>query len=319
MAARPVGIRFLALVFLLEAALALMAAAFLLLHPEVDQIYDFLFRRLQWSPAFSSLLAAPPLLTAGLAGWLFRGLWGGREWARLAAMVVVFMLILTTVAGLAFVWVFMAGQRLALGLGLVTFVLLAGWFVYLAQVRLVDTPALETAAPAAAAAPTVAAPFSHPPREPVAAPQSGWPVRPVPPPPRPSTAAVGDEAPTVVAAPPTPSLRPPAADAHAAERVPIAWLVVRNGAQAGQRFELYADDPLIIGRDPARADIVLHDPTVSARHARVHCENERFVITDLGSTNGTFLGEYRLDRQSLVEGDELRLGNTWLLFTYRPA
>jgi|GEM_PF-2946528 len=319
MPARPVGIRFLALVFLLEAALALMAAAFLLLNPEVDQTYDFLFRRLQWSPAFSSLLAAPPLLTAGLAGWLFRGLWSGREWARLAAMVVVFMLILTTVAGLAFVWVFMAGHRLALGLGFVVLILLVGWFVYLAQARLIVTPAMATAAPASATGPMAASPFLSPPIEPVAPPQVGLPARPVPPPPRSTTAAVGNDAPTVVAAPPTQSLRPPAADANTAGRVPMAWLVVRSGAQAGQRFELYADEPLIIGRDPARADIVLHDPTVSARHARVRYENERFVISDLGSTNGTFLGEYRLDRQSLVEGDELRLGNTWLLFTYRPA
>lgn len=94
---------------------------------------------------------------------------------------------------------------------------------------------------------------------------------------------------------------------------------MRNGAQVGQRFGLYADETLTIGRDPARADIVLNDPTVSALHARIRYENERFVIYDLGSTNGTFLGDYRLDRQPLVEGDELRLGNIWLLFTYRPT
>ncbi len=320
MSARAVGIRFLALAFLVEAALALMVAAFLLLSPEVDQTYDFLFRRLGWSSAFSSLLAAPPLLTAGLAGWLFRGLWGGREWARLAAMVVIFMLMLTTVAGMAFVWVFMAGHRLALGLGFVSLLLLAGGFVYLAQVHLVVTPAaMETTAPASSTAPTSPPPFSYPTAEPVAPPRVGLPARPVPPPPRAPTAAVDNDAPTMVAMAPTQRLRPPAVDTNTTGGAPMAWLVVRNGAQAGQRFGLYADVPLTIGRDPARADIVLHDPTVSALHAQVRHENERFVIFDLGSTNGTFLGEHRLDRQSLVEGDELRLGNTWLLFTYRPA
>ncbi|MCS7038078.1 MAG: FHA domain-containing protein [Anaerolineae bacterium] len=310
MPVRPVGIRLVALVFLLEAAIALAVAAFLLLNPGVDQTYDFLFRRLNWSPAFSSLLAAPPLLTAGLAGWLFRGLWGGREWARLAAMVVVFMLILTTVAGLAFVWVFMAGHRLALGLGLAALLLLAGLLVYLAQARLSISPLAQ---------PDAAAPFSYPPFEPVAPPTAGLPTRPVPPPPRPPMAPLGAEAPTVVAAAPTQRVQPPATAARAASRAPAAWLVVRNGVQVGQRFELYADETLTLGRDPAQADVVLQDPTVSARHARIRYENERFVIYDLGSTNGTFLGEYRLDRQPLVEGDELRLGNTWLLFTYRPT
>lgn len=315
MPVRPVGIRLLALVFLLEAAIALGVAAFLLLNPEVDQIYDFLFRRLAWSPGFSSLLAAPPLVTAGLAGWLFRGLWGGREWARLAAIVVVFMFILTTVAGLAFVWVFMAGNRLALALGLGVLLLLAGLFVYLARARLTVPPMAEPGP----MTPMPMPPFSYPPLEPAAPPATGLPTRPVPPPPRPPTAPTGADAPTVVAAAPTRRVQPPTTAASTAGRAPAAWLVVRNGAQVGQRFGLYADETLTIGRDPARADIVLNDPTVSALHARIRYENERFVIYDLGSTNGTFLGDYRLDRQPLVEGDELRLGNIWLLFTYRPT
>lgn len=313
MPVRPIGIRLLALVFLIEAAIALGVAAFLLLNPEVDQIYDFLFRRLAWSPGFSSLLAAPPLVTAGLTGWLFRGLWSGREWARLAAIVIVFMLILTTLAGLAFVWVFMAGNRLALGLGLGVLLLLAGLLVYLVQARLTIPPAV---APGEA---MPAAPFAYPPFEPVAPPPAGLPTRPVPPPPRPPTAPTGADAPTVVATPPTQRVQPPTPAASTTGRAPAAWLVVRNGTQVGQRFALYADETLTIGRDPARADIVLDDPTVSALHARLRYENERFVIYDLGSTNGTFLGDYRLDRQPLVEGDELRLGNTWLLFTYRPT
>lgn len=315
MPVRPVGIRLVALVFFLEAAIALAVAAFLLLNPGVDQTYDFLFRRLNWSPAFSSLLAAPPLLTAGLAGWLFRGLWGGREWARLAAMVVVFMLILTTVAGLAFVWVFMAGHRLALGLGLGLLLLLAGVLVYLAQARLGVMPAAQPGA----MAPPPMPPFSYPPLEPVAPPATGLPARPVPPPPRSPMAPIGAEAPTVLAAAPTQWVQPPATGAQAASRAPAAWLVVRNGTQAGQRFALHADETPTIGRDPTRADIILQDPTVSALHARIRYENERFVIYDLGSTNGTFLGEHRFDRQTLVEGDELRLGNTWLLFTHRPT
>ena len=71
----------------------------------------------------------------------------------------------------------------------------------------------------------------------------------------------------------------------------------------------------MLGRDPDRAQAVLADPTVSGLHAQVLYEQERFVLYDLGSTNGIFLGDQRVQRQPLLDGDELRMGSTWLLFT----
>lgn len=71
---------------------------------------------------------------------------------------------------------------------------------------------------------------------------------------------------------------------------PLAYLV--NQEDPSQRYPLYAR-PLKIGRRPGN-DIVIPDPYVSGTHASIEIVGNEVRITDLGSTNGTFLGEVRL-------------------------
>jgi len=64
-----------------------------------------------------------------------------------------------------------------------------------------------------------------------------------------------------------------------------------------------------IGREGC--DIVLPDPEVSRRHAQVRTVGDDAAIEDLGSTNGTFLNDRRVDAvTTLRTGDVLRFGNT---------
>ncbi|PIN03927.1 Zeaxanthin epoxidase [Handroanthus impetiginosus] len=58
-------------------------------------------------------------------------------------------------------------------------------------------------------------------------------------------------------------------------------------------FEI-ASDVVTVGRVREKADIVIPVPTVSALHARIQKTEESLLITDLDSTNGTFIGEKRL-------------------------
>ena len=69
-----------------------------------------------------------------------------------------------------------------------------------------------------------------------------------------------------------------------------ATLVVTAGLRAGTRLVLPASDGWVIGRS-RDCDLVLHDPTVSRRHARVTAgeAGRRPVIGDLGSRNGTIV------------------------------
>jgi pSer/pThr/pTyr-binding forkhead associated (FHA) protein len=79
-----------------------------------------------------------------------------------------------------------------------------------------------------------------------------------------------------------------------------------------------ANRNLVIGRSSS-CDVVINDYSVSKVHARLTHDDrlKRTMVTDLGSRNGTFMDEHRLEhgRPSLIRsGDEIRLGR--LSFTY---
>lgn len=66
-----------------------------------------------------------------------------------------------------------------------------------------------------------------------------------------------------------------------------------------------------IGRSD-ESEIVLLDPGVSRSHAVVEIAAGEPVVVDLDSTNGTYVNGRRIKRETLRDGDELRLGNTRL-------
>ena len=70
---------------------------------------------------------------------------------------------------------------------------------------------------------------------------------------------------------------------------------------------------LVIGRHPG-CDLVLEHPTVSRRHAQLTRDGDRWVLTDLSSSNGTRLNGWRVRRSAVRSGDELMLGAQRLLF-----
>jgi pSer/pThr/pTyr-binding forkhead associated (FHA) protein len=72
--------------------------------------------------------------------------------------------------------------------------------------------------------------------------------------------------------------------------------------------------PVSIGRLPDNA-IVIDNPAVSGRHARVHREGHHYVLEDLKSTNGTFVNDKPIARHTLLEGDVVLIGKHTLSFT----
>ena len=120
---RPLGITLIALLYLVEALLSLMAAL-TILNASANTGLLALLEQLQIPAAWSSLLAVPPLLAAGLAGLVGRGLWRLQEWARLASIVLTFLLSLTALLalGLSFTLAGMAPSAgLLSGIALVVF------------------------------------------------------------------------------------------------------------------------------------------------------------------------------------------------------
>jgi pSer/pThr/pTyr-binding forkhead associated (FHA) protein len=71
-----------------------------------------------------------------------------------------------------------------------------------------------------------------------------------------------------------------------------------------------------IGRLPDN-NIVIDNPAVSGRHARVYREGNHYVLEDLKSTNGTFVNDKPVARHTLLEGDVVLVGKHSLLFTQK--
>jgi hypothetical protein len=65
--------------------------------------------------------------------------------------------------------------------------------------------------------------------------------------------------------------------------------------------------PFVIGRSPT-ADLVIRDRRVSRRHAHIARTTEGFMLADLGSTNGTWIGERRISQVEVAAGDRIALG-----------
>jgi hypothetical protein len=91
-----------------------------------------------------------------------------------------------------------------------------------------------------------------------------------------------------------------------------ASLVVVTRGQPERVFPL-AKERVIIGR-LADSDVVVADPGVSRQHAEVRRENDGYVITDLGSTNGTMVNEAMIGERTLQAGDRITIGRTVLEF-----
>ncbi|GAA2217150.1 FHA domain-containing protein [Micromonospora olivasterospora] len=90
-------------------------------------------------------------------------------------------------------------------------------------------------------------------------------------------------------------------------------LTVAGGPMRGASFRL-SRQPQVIGRGPS-ADIGVDDPHLSRRHASVLLTAEGVALVDLGSTNGTWLNDRRIDGpERLADGDVIRVGRTELRF-----
>ncbi|MGD8289756.1 MAG: FHA domain-containing protein [Gemmatimonadota bacterium] len=71
---------------------------------------------------------------------------------------------------------------------------------------------------------------------------------------------------------------------------------------------------IIVGRDDG-ADVLIDNPSVSRRHAEIRLGDDGWVIEDLGSSNGTFIGGTRIQGpQSLGLGDEVGFGKFTIVF-----
>ncbi|MCD6580895.1 MAG: FHA domain-containing protein [Desulfuromusa sp.] len=75
------------------------------------------------------------------------------------------------------------------------------------------------------------------------------------------------------------------------------------------------NEQISIGRNP-KNDIQIDNPAVSSSHAVIKKVMNTYFIEDLGSTNGTFVNEKKIDKYELLDGDEVIIGKHSLEFRY---
>ena len=87
---------------------------------------------------------------------------------------------------------------------------------------------------------------------------------------------------------------------------------VLSGQHVGARFHLNGE-VITIGRDAVNV-IRLEDNGVSRRHAQLSPADGKWIIEDLKSRNGTHVSGKQIERQPLLPGDEIAIGDAKLRF-----
>jgi diguanylate cyclase (GGDEF)-like protein len=85
------------------------------------------------------------------------------------------------------------------------------------------------------------------------------------------------------------------------------------GEKMGQRHTL-GDTPMVIGRSDSN-DVAIPDIGISRKHARIELSADGVYVTDLVSTNGTYINDRVVKGTEVIrDGDYLRIGNTIFRF-----
>lgn len=106
--------------------------------------------------------------------------------------------------------------------------------------------------------------------------------------------------------------------------------MTQSNAKVQFTFEIYSGDELVrteelaqdiikVGKLPS-SHLRIDDEAVSRMHAYIEVTGANdVVIMDLGSATGTFVNGQKVNKGKLTSGDEVKLGNTRIKVTYRPA
>lgn len=92
-------------------------------------------------------------------------------------------------------------------------------------------------------------------------------------------------------------------------------LTIAEGKERGKEF-VFDQTSVVIGRT-SDCDVILYDPGVSRKHARIYAEGPAWMVEDMGSSNGTKVNGNQVKKQKLADGDALSLGPVVFEFSSR--
>lgn len=98
----------------------------------------------------------------------------------------------------------------------------------------------------------------------------------------------------------------------------MASIIVTAGAQKGDYYPL-GQRTNVIGRDEA-LPIQILDERISRKHVQIHFDGDRgrYYAIDMKSKHGVFINGSKINKETaLADGDQIRIGDTTLLFTVK--
>ncbi len=95
---------------------------------------------------------------------------------------------------------------------------------------------------------------------------------------------------------------------------PKAILIVKSGPDMGFKFRIKPTGVAAVGRD-LENEVVLDDPAASRRHAEIEFKDGAYVLTDLGSINGTLVNAERVTSRRLADGDRIVVGQNEIVIS----
>jgi hypothetical protein len=98
----------------------------------------------------------------------------------------------------------------------------------------------------------------------------------------------------------------------------ILAIEVMNGPMDGLRFVFPPSGVMTIGRHPENDVALLLDHYVSRRHAKLTCEDGKYLLEDTNSSNGTWMNDKKVSTVEVPVGATFRVGNTYLELKEMP-
>ncbi len=92
----------------------------------------------------------------------------------------------------------------------------------------------------------------------------------------------------------------------------VSWLVGLNGPLRGHDFRIDSDH-ITIGAI-GDADLQIDDEFASKHHCSIRYSDGVYSITDLDSTNGTFVNNEKIIKATIKDGDKIKIGQTEFIF-----
>ncbi len=96
-------------------------------------------------------------------------------------------------------------------------------------------------------------------------------------------------------------------------------LDVTDGPRKGERIKLREGKPVQFGRQSTAAFAVPSDSTMSGTHFTAVGNGDVCMVTDEGSSNGTYVNGVRIQAQPVAPGQRIRAGKSEFLVTFTPS